>query len=76
MFGSNLDFMLYQEPLSFWDSLITNIPPHALFNRLSFLAACLLAGTITVILVARWQESQALYQVISDNFPNGAIVSL
>ena len=73
MFGKNLDFMLYQEPLSFWDSLITNIPPHALFNRLSFLAACLLAGTITVVLVKRWRESQALYQVISDNFPNGAM---
>ena len=73
MFGTNLNFMLYEEPLSFWDSLITNIPPHALFNRLSFLAACLLAGTIAVVLVARWRESQALYQVISDNFPNGAL---
>ena len=73
MFRKNFNFMLYQEPLSFWDSLIIHIPPHALFNRLFFLAACLLAGTITVILVARWRESQARYQVISDNFPNGTL---
>ena len=65
--------MLYQEPLSFWDSLISNIPPHALFNRLSFFVACLLAGIISMILGARWIESKTHYEVLSNNFPNGAL---
>ena len=73
MFQKNLEFMLYQEPLSFWDSLINNVPLHALFNRLSFFMACLLAGIISVILLARWLESETRYQVLSDNFPNGAL---
>ena len=73
MFQKNLEFMLYQEPLTFWDSLITNIPPHALFNRLSFLIACLFAGTISILLAKRWLESETRYKILSDNFPNGAI---
>ena len=73
MFQRNLEFMLYQEPLSFWDSLVSNIPPHALFNRLSFLAACLSAGVISFFLGARWLESKTRYEVLSNNFPNGAL---
>ncbi len=66
MFQSNLKFMLYQEPLSFLDSLIANVPPHALFNRLSFLAACLLAGGVLSFLGNRWMESEFRYRVLSD----------
>ena len=73
MFQKNLQFMLYQEPLSFLDSLIYNIPPHALFNRLSFFVACLLAGAVSLILGARWLSSEARYQVLSDNFPDGTL---
>jgi two-component system cell cycle sensor histidine kinase/response regulator CckA len=73
MFQKNLEFMLYQEPLSFWDSLILNIPPHALFNRVSFLTACLLAGFIAVVFGTRWIASETRYQVLSDHFPNGAL---
>ena len=54
-FQSNLRFMLITEPLSFGDALLFNVPPHALFYRTVFAAACLLGAAI----VAR-SGSQAL----------------
>ena len=75
MFESNLEFMLFQEPLSFWDSFAADIPPHALFNRLFFLLACLAGGGVTTFLVARWYRSEHRFRTYVAAAPTGVCIA-
>jgi signal transduction histidine kinase len=45
-FAERVRYLLFQEPLSFLESLILKIPPHDLFVRISFAFACVLGGVL------------------------------
>jgi PAS domain S-box-containing protein len=74
MFSENLRFMLFQEPLNFWDSLVLNVPTHALINRLSFMAACLLGGGLVAWALAKRRRSEMRYRTYVRNAPHGILV--
>jgi PAS domain S-box-containing protein len=74
MFSENLRFMLFQEPLNFLDSLVLNVPLHALINRLSFLVACLVGGALVSWALAKNRTSQARYRTYVRNAPSGIVV--
>jgi signal transduction histidine kinase/PAS domain-containing protein len=57
-FQDNLQFMLFQEPLTILDSLLFNIPSHALFNRLSFMIACFAGGLLVSTFLYKQRDSE------------------
>ncbi|MFW5798584.1 MAG: hypothetical protein ACOCXX_02905, partial [Planctomycetota bacterium] len=56
-FQQNLRFMLFQEPMAFWDSLVANPPPHALVNRVAFMVVCLIGGGLVAFYVHRIRQT-------------------
>jgi PAS domain S-box-containing protein len=54
-FRENLRFMLFQEHLSFLDSLLLNVPEPVLFNRLAFLLACLAGGGLVALYLEKYR---------------------
>ena len=81
MFAQNLRFMLFQEPLSFWDSLVLNVPTHAMISRVVFLVACLAGGLLASWLVSRTRSARAQllaqqrrYQTYVSNAPDAIVV--
>jgi PAS domain S-box-containing protein len=74
MFSENLRFMLFQEPLKFLDSLVLNVPTHALINRISFLLACLIGGGLVSWALAKNRRSQVRYRTYVRNAPHGMAV--
>jgi len=55
-FDSNLRFMFFQPPLTFWDALARNVPSHSQFSRLAFLSACLVGGVLVAFYLQRFRE--------------------
>ncbi len=81
MFSQNLRFMLFQEPMSFWDSLLLNVPASSILERLVFLAACLAGGSLAAWLVARNKAArrqadvhQKRYEAYVSNAPEAICV--
>ena len=70
MFERNFRFMLFQEPLSFLDSLYLNIPPHALLNRLSFMGACIIGGILVGILIIQYKKRDYKLRESEERFRN------
>jgi PAS domain S-box-containing protein len=80
-FAENLRFMLFHEPMTFGDSLVWNIPPHALFTRLVFMAACLAAGMLVAAVATRHhaaqqalRESEERYRRYIRNAPDAVFI--
>jgi PAS domain S-box-containing protein len=81
-FDKNLHHMIFQEPLTFGDSLLWNIPAHAVFTRLAFLLACLVGGALvsTYVVLRRRAEAalhdrEARLQAIFDNAAVGVALA-
>ena len=45
--------MLFEQPLSLWDSLYARIPPHDLYIRVAFIVVALIAATIVSLFLLR-----------------------
>ncbi len=52
-YSENLRYLLFHEPLTLGQALLTDIPPRALFERLTFVFMCLAAGAALAILEKR-----------------------
>jgi len=57
-FVDHFRLMLFDEPLSFSDSLFRNIPPHSLFTRMAFLVACTLGGSLSAWYLRMRREAE------------------
>ncbi|MFP4052893.1 MAG: response regulator [Phycisphaerae bacterium] len=80
-FSENLRFMLFHEPMSFVDSLLLDVPPHALWTRLVFLAACLVGGLLVAMAMNRYRrasnallQSEQRYRTYVENAPDAIFV--
>jgi PAS domain S-box-containing protein len=81
MFSQDLRFMLFQEPMSFWDSLLLNVPASSILERLVFLVACLAGGSLAAWLVSRNKATrrqahvhQRRYEAYVSNAPEAICV--
>jgi len=73
-FREYLRFMIFQRPETLLESIVTNISFHALFVRISFLVACVIAGVLTAIFINRQKkveealrESEEKYRTLTEN---------
>ena len=57
-FAARVRFMLFEQPLSLWDSLYARIPPHDLYIRLAFIIVALIAATIVSVFLLRRAAAQ------------------
>ncbi|MFW5870674.1 MAG: hybrid sensor histidine kinase/response regulator [Candidatus Sumerlaeota bacterium] len=80
-FAENLRFLLYEEPMSLMDSLIFNIPPHAIFNRFAFMLACLIGGLLVAVFFNQLKhseralrESEERFRGLFDHTLNGVVL--
>lgn len=80
-YGRNLRFLLFQEPLSLWDCLALNIPPRAMFDRISFIVATLVGGFLFSRLLRQYNlrdralgESEKKYRSLVDLSFDGILV--
>ncbi len=58
-FPDVLHTLIFHEPLTFWDSLILNVPQDDILARCSFLVACLIGGLLVARHVRRLERSEA-----------------
>ncbi|NBB96305.1 MAG: response regulator [Planctomycetes bacterium] len=56
-FAQDLREIIYSQPLTFWDSLILNVPRDEIYNRTAFMLACLLGGMVVAVYVRRLQAT-------------------
>ncbi len=66
MFSERVRYLLYQEPLSFMDSLVLRIPPHDLFVRISFFVACILGGGLISKFASDLKRSEQRQRVAAE----------
>ena len=69
-FNDNLRYLLFNEPLSINDALVSKIPPHHLITRLIFLAFCLAGGGLVLVFINRWKQSETTFHAYIDSAPN------
>ena len=67
MFAERVRYLLFQEPLSFMDALIFNIPPHDLFVRIAFAIACLVAAVLIAHRISQLKAAELKLRVYSEN---------
>ncbi len=77
-FSNELQFMMFEVPDTFLDALLFDLSPRVLFTRLSFLAACLFGGLITIFFVQKEKQiknelihKEATLSGYIKNSPNG-----
>ncbi len=77
-FSNELQFMMFEVPDTFLDALFFDLSPRILFTRLSFLAACLLGGLMTIFFIQKEKQikneltrKEATLSGYIKNSPNG-----
>ncbi len=65
-FAARVRFMLFEQPLSLWDSLYARIPPHDLYIRIAFMVLALIAAVIVSIFLLRRALAQERIQFQAD----------
>jgi PAS domain S-box-containing protein len=77
-FHENLSFMLLEGPETLFESLVTKIPLHTLFVRVSFMIACLSGGLLAILFIRKRQridtalrESEEKYRLLVETMRDG-----
>jgi signal transduction histidine kinase len=67
MFSERVRYLLFQEPLTFLDALLLNVPPYDLFVRIAFLVICLLTGLLIAHDLSRLKDAELQLRAYSEN---------
>ena len=79
-FEINVNALIFHEPMSYWDTLLLNVPPYQVVARIMVTVLFIVSGTVVATLFYRQKktekdlkESEARYRSLAENFPNGAM---
>lgn len=64
-FSARVRFLLFEQPLSLWDSLVSRIPPHDLYIRVAFFALCFAAAALVATFLVRRQQAEETLERVS-----------
>jgi len=57
-FAARVRFLLFEQPLSLWDSFWARIPPHDLYIRVAFIVVAMVSALIVSIFLLRRSQAQ------------------
>ncbi len=74
-FSERVRFLLFEQPLTLWDSLFYRIPPHDLYIRLAFLVMCILAALLVGAFVVRRRQAEDRLERVNSIIENSPVVA-
>ncbi len=75
-FAARVRFLLFEQPLTLWDSMIVRIPPHDLYTRIAFFAVALIAASIVSIYLFRRKIAEDRLERVTDIVENSPAIAL
>jgi len=73
-FSERVRFLLFEQPLTLWDSMFYRIPPHDLYVRIAFLVISVFAAVMVASFVVRRRQAEARLERVNTIIGNSPVI--